>query len=777
MGEKHKTKNVYMKKITILIHLSLFLCIKLGAQQVDAGKNDTICVPGTQVMLSATYPAENYFYSHWKPGNLFADSTKKDQTVSPTQTTTYYFHAFYQQQTNLVFNGDFQKGNVDFISQYDYVEPNRNALVPEKRYTVASSPSIVHDNFPHHYDHTYGNDFGKFLIVNGAGTPNTVVWQQHIFHITPNTDYVFYAWVLTVNNMNSNDVNELALLQFEIDGQPIGDVFRAEMPRNGWRRFYVVWNSGTKSEEVVIRIINHNIRTSGNDFGIDDIFFAPILPTIDSVTVYVGEHTKQNAEFKICYNEQYEFGERTLTTSGVYYDTLHSSLGCDSIVQLDLTVMDEITTEISVAKCYGEDYLFGGKVLTTSGVYYDTLRSSLGCDSILILTLTVADKMTTEISAVKCYGEDYLFGGKALTTSGVYYDTLRSSLGCDSIVQLTLTITEKIFQDTSIIICFGEEYSLGGKALTTSGVYYDTLRSSLGCDSVFQLTLTVVDKMIADTAVTICYGEQYDFRGRILTASDVYYDTLRSSLGCDSIFQLTLTIADEIILNLGENIQLCRQDVKSYTLTTKENYASYLWKGGSNEKSLKVDQSGDYWLLVSNELGCMKSDTVSVFFSDEVKVEIEVWGEFCENRSVELTAVATNENHCQWNTGAITPTIIVNEPGKYSVTASNEKCVAKATHTVEVCEFCLYFPNAITPSNNDMINDYFCLSAPDDVGTAHIAIYNRFGEAVYVTDNPYFRWDGKHKGELQTSVVYTYIVKVTNKQGRPFVYKGSLLVL
>jgi hypothetical protein len=47
----------------------------------------------------------------------------------------------------------------------------------------------------------------------------------------------------------------------------------------------------------------------------------------------------------------------------------------------------------------------------------------------------------TQISDSIPSGSSYNFNGKNLTTDGVYYDTLQTLFGCDSIVELTLKIT------------------------------------------------------------------------------------------------------------------------------------------------------------------------------------------------------------------------------------------------------------------------------------------------------------------------------------------------
>ena len=71
----------------------------------------------------------------------------------------------------------------------------------------------------------------------------------------------------------------------------------------------------------------------------------------------------------------------------MYTDTLTTSLGCDSIVSLHLTILETLIFEDSVSAC--GSYLWNGVIIDSSGIYTDTLTSITGCDSINILYLTV----------------------------------------------------------------------------------------------------------------------------------------------------------------------------------------------------------------------------------------------------------------------------------------------------------------------------------------------------------------------------------------------------
>ena len=64
------------------------------------------------------------------------------------------------------------------------------------------------------------------------------------------------------------------------------------------------------------------------------------------------------------------------------------------------------------------------------------------------------------------------------TTSSIYYDTLQTSIGCDSIINIDLTINNSINGDTTTTVAC--DSGMAGTTYTTSGMYYDTLQTAAG---------------------------------------------------------------------------------------------------------------------------------------------------------------------------------------------------------------------------------------------------------------------------------------------------------
>jgi gliding motility-associated-like protein len=91
----------------------------------------------------------------------------------------------------------------------------------------------------------------------------------------------------------------------------------------------------------------------------------------------------------------------------------------------------------------------------------------------------------------------------------------------------------------------------------------------------------------------------------------------------------------------------------------------------------------------------------------------------------------------------------------------------------------IYLPNAITPTRNDGLNDYFCLpeGCKSLISLFEIKIYNRWGTMVYHATDKNFRWDGRINGKIYFNVVYKYIIFCEDIIGRPYILNGIITVL
>ncbi|MCX6272709.1 MAG: hypothetical protein NTU44_16130 [Bacteroidetes bacterium] len=196
------------------------------------------------------------------------------------------------------------------------------------------------------------------------------------------------------------------------------------------------------------------------------------------------------------------------------------------------------------------------------GTYTVTVTDSTGVSSVANVYITQAAEIHSSFQQTICTGDTFNFNGHQLSNAGIYYDTISTANNCDSIIKLSLTID---YQDTTYqlnVICQGSIYNFYETSLTSAGIYYHTLISSHGCDSVIQLNLALYPIDTTIQSNTICQGSYYNFYGTILDTAGVYYHTLLSSHGCDSLIitELTenplpqITVSDDTSVFIGIGI-------------------------------------------------------------------------------------------------------------------------------------------------------------------------------------------------------------------------------
>lgn len=312
-----------------LVTLFSILSIAISAQPcpctVNAGADKNLCEPGGTTQLNGSYTGSPLVIE-WTPAIGLNDPNIINPEATVDQTTTYTLKIKCLNNTNLVTNANFNNGNTGFSSDYVYSATN---LVPEGVYTVTNNPKSVHPGFAPCGDHTGG---GQMMVINGAGTPGLNVWCQTI-PVKANTDYAFETWVASVV------AGSPALLQFSINGQAIGPIFSANNSNCIWEQFTAVWNSGS-STSATICIVNQNTELGGNDFALDDISFKELCEITDEMTVFVHPTKQTDIEAKICQGQSYNIGGQSLQNEGQYNFSFKTWKGCDSLVTLDLSVIE-----------------------------------------------------------------------------------------------------------------------------------------------------------------------------------------------------------------------------------------------------------------------------------------------------------------------------------------------------------------------------------------------------------------------------------------------------
>ena len=124
----------------------------------------------------------------------------------------------------------------------------------------------------------------------------------------------------------------------------------------------------------------------------------------------------------------------TNQSAGTYTLTITDDNGCITNASYDILEPAEVVTPVAITICSNDSIFVEGAYHNTSGVYSDTLATMIGCDSIIQTTLTVNSAYETVLSPISiCQGDSALIFGTYYQMEGVYYDSMTTTLGCDSV--------------------------------------------------------------------------------------------------------------------------------------------------------------------------------------------------------------------------------------------------------------------------------------------------------------------------------------------------------
>ena len=190
-------------------------------------------------------------------------------------------------------------------------------------------------------------------------------------------------------------------------------------------------------------------------------------------------------------------------------DTLVNAVGCDSIVTLNLTINPAYSTVDVQTVCDSLTWVDGVTYYSNNNTATFTTQSIYGCDSVATLDLTIINSSVFIDVVQACDDYTWIDGNTYTSSNNTATHTLVSSNGCDSLVLLNLTVGEPNTGEAIITHC-GSYTWIDGVTYTANNINsYFTLTNASGCDSVVRLFLTIVplDVTTTNTWATITATE------------------------------------------------------------------------------------------------------------------------------------------------------------------------------------------------------------------------------------------------------------------------------
>jgi gliding motility-associated-like protein len=522
-------------------------------------------------------------------------------------------------------------------------------------------------------------------------------------------------------------------------------------------------------------------------------------------------------EQQVCFGECYNFYNSLYCESGIYREILTAINGCDSIIELSLTVSNQIFATASLRICKGDTLTIGDQRLTEAGVHQAIVRNQEECSIYLTLNLLVIEcniRTSASVQHVQCNGTD----------SGSIQFTVENGTGPFEYSGVKIENPSVRFQ--GIIQSVGETVFIPG---LDEGNYYITIMD--GYDNIHYLNVFVDQPTLLkmELLTTDYSGFEVSCFGAVDGAITVFpsggtapYTTYFPDAGTTGNSSTDLTAGSYGILITDANgceyystviLRSPERLEPSYTATDPDCTGSETGRitvmntvGGTplyqyslndvNENAsgdFRDLKEGSFVLKVQDANGC--TATVSVNLTASVIPEITAQqleyvvklGEsidmIIETIPSDVTVVWSPADFLSCTDCKSTTTFPTENINYTVVVTSRDNCTDVQYFTIEVEKVRSFIiSDAFTP-NGDGTNDRLVYFAGKDVASIEdFRIYDRWGNMMcnfsrLSAGNHQVTWDGTHKGKSGEEGIYTYFVKVRFIDQIVINYTGTVLLM
>ncbi len=514
----------------------------------------------------------------------------------------------------------------------------------------------------------------------------------------------------------------------------------------------------------------------------------------------------------ICAGESF----RGFTETGIYEDDYPLQTDCDSTVFINLTVNPKQEIFIDQTICTDDTLTYGGRDFYTSGDYTIALKNQFDCDSIIRLQLNVVDcsiNSSSTNSDVRCYGNNNAMIEFAITGNGTapYAYSVKNLIG-------EIIDSGQINNDLEVI-------RLQNLKATT---YLIEVTDILGAKTIVKRIVEQPEPINVQFIFSDYNGYQVscpdasDGRVEAIPSGgtapfDLLWDNGKSNAVLNNLnpasLRLTVTDNNNCIFNVQADLHApppldlvlesknpsCfeEQSGSIKVLAQKGGIAPYTLFFGNqaflSDTSFFIDlDAGTYSLILQDANACeirqevqlRKSIVPILDIPDTIRIDLGTQATIAVNNKTQTASSTWREDPGLNCYDCLSPSLIATKSGFYRIEVqSMDQCSIQDSVFIHVNPSRdVYIPNAFTP-NGDGLNDRFEIFR--GVGAKEILsmqIFDKWGNIVFDNRPNNGRsksafWDGILNGNHLSAGVYIYNIQILFLDDVVKQYNGEVMLL
>jgi gliding motility-associated-like protein len=155
----------------------------------------------------------------------------------------------------------------------------------------------------------------------------------------------------------------------------------------------------------------------------------------------------------------------------------------------------------------------------------------------------------------------------------------------------------------------------------------------------------------------------------------IYWLTVTDDIGCHYTDSITVSQIQLPQFSLGNDTTLCQTNLQLNAAVS--GATAYVWNTGESSPSINVNQTGTYWADVTKD-NCAYRDSVKIVFNPYPVLNLGRDTTLCEEKTLLLDAQNAGATYL-WHDNSNNQTYLVEKPGKYYVTVTDNNCSSRDT--------------------------------------------------------------------------------------------------
>jgi hypothetical protein len=303
-----------------------------------------------------------------------------------------------------------------------------------------------------------------------------------------------------------------------------------------------------------------------------------------------------------------------------------SIYGCDSLIY-DVQIKLQSATTPTMREhyiCNGDSIFINNQWIKSAQRIETKLKSFTGCDSIIMHEIKLHSDITpTMREHYICNGDSIFINNQWIKSAQRIETKLKSFTGCDSLIMHEIKLYPAIAPTMyEHYICNGDSILINNQWIKSAQSIETKLKSFTGCDSILQDNIIIKPLFTRKIQFYICYGDSVQVLGAWYD-EEIQFDRRISSSNpalCDSLIEYQIIQYEDIYVDLPQSIEIEEGAPLTLTSSYSPNAKTFRWSPSQDLSCIdcpnpicisSIDRI--YYLEVSDEFGCISSDSILVF--------------------------------------------------------------------------------------------------------------------------------------------------------------------